>query len=231
MLKSVKRKLKDSYIFDTYSKIKSIKHYWDWIESGKPVPPPHIVKRMTVLEYANRFNAETFVETGTYLGDMVYAVRNSFKEIFSIELSKHLYDLVKKRFAEYDHIQLINGDSYDELKNVIDRIGGTCVFWLDGHYSGGITAKGKKDAPIIEEINAIFDSDLDNYVILIDDARTFSGGGVCPIGNKNDYPTIKQIQKIVHDKCDDYVINTKDDIIRVHKKICDISDEPKAFGS
>ena len=231
MFESIKRKLKDTYLFGAYLKIRSVKRYWNWIESGKPVPPPHVVKRMVVLEYANRFDAETFVETGTYLGDMVYAVRNSFNNILSIELSKDLYDLVKKRFAGYDHIQLINGDSYDELKNVIGRTSGICLFWLDGHYSGGITAKGKKDAPIIEELQAILESDLENYVILIDDARTFSEGGVCPIGDKNDYPTIKQIEKMVHDKCDDYIIYSKDDIIRIHKKICDVSGKPKPFGS
>ena len=218
MLKSVKRRLKDTYFFDIYSKIRSIKHYWDWIESGRPVPPPHIVKRMTVLEYANRFNAEVFVETGTYLGDMVYAVRNSFKEIYSIELSLHLYNLAKKRFAGYDHIHIINGDSFDELKNVIGRTSGICLFWLDGHYSGGITAKGRKDTPIIEELEAILDSGLDNNVILIDDARTFSQDSAYPISGKGIYPTIEQLQKIVHNKCDECVISLKHDIIRIHKK-------------
>jgi hypothetical protein len=213
MLKSVKRKLKDSYIFDTYSKIRSIKHYWDWIRSGRPVPPPHTVKRMTVLEYASKFNIEIFVETGTYLGDMVYAVRNSFKEIYSIELDLYLYNLSKERFAKFDHIHIINGDSSKELKNVIGHTSGIYLFWLDGHYSGDITAKGQKETPIIEELDVIFGSGLNNNVILIDDARCFTGDG--------DYPTIEQLQEIVLNKCNECVFSLKHDIIRIHKRTRD----------
>ena len=47
------------------------------------------------------------------------------------------------------------------------------MFWLDGHYSGKGTAKGKKETPILEELKTIFDTNDLRYVILIDDARHF----------------------------------------------------------
>jgi protein-L-isoaspartate O-methyltransferase len=36
-------------------------------------------------------NVDTLIETGTYLGDMTYAQRKLFKQIYTIELSETLY--------------------------------------------------------------------------------------------------------------------------------------------
>jgi hypothetical protein len=44
------------------------------------------------------------------------------------------------------------------------------MFWLDRHYSGGFTAKGEKDCPIIEELDAISNGSHLKHSILIDDA-------------------------------------------------------------
>ncbi len=61
-----------------------------WQEAGKPVPPPHPVKERIVLSYASTFGAATFIETGTFLGEMLYAVKDVFPAIFSIELNNDL---------------------------------------------------------------------------------------------------------------------------------------------
>ena len=47
------------------------------------------------------------VETGTYRGDMLDAMKDSFDTLYSIELSKELYDLARSRFKNVRHIQLI----------------------------------------------------------------------------------------------------------------------------
>ena len=53
--------------------------------SDAPVPPPHVVKQRVLREYAERYELKVFVETGTYRGDMVQAMKPLFDKIYSIE--------------------------------------------------------------------------------------------------------------------------------------------------
>jgi hypothetical protein len=49
---------------------------------GKPVPPPHFVKQSVVRKYAKKFRIEVLVETGTYHGAMVEAMRKQLSYTF-----------------------------------------------------------------------------------------------------------------------------------------------------
>ena len=186
-----------------------IKEYIEWVELGKPVPPPHHIKQMTVKEYANKYGPNIFIETGTFQGDMVYAVRSVFDRIYSIELDDKLYERAKKKFSKYNHISILHGDSADVLPEILDHIKEPCLFWLDAHYSAGITAKGELVTPILQELDYIFDHPVKDHVILIDDARDFEG--------KNDYPTIQELRSLVLSQKLDYSFEVKNDIIRIHK--------------
>lgn len=178
----------------------------DWVRKGKPSPPPHIVKEMTVEEFRNKFQTEILVETGTYLGDMVEVQRNNFQKIYSIELSEKLFQRAKKRFNAFPHIKILQGDSGIVLNELVHELDKPALFWLDGHYSEGITAKGTKECPVVEELNAIFKSQFP-HVILIDDARLFNG--------THDYPTIDEINQMIKSSGKNYSLETKDDIIRL----------------
>lgn len=182
------------------------KQLTEWERNGKPSPPPHIVKQKTVEEYRNKYGPDILVETGTYLGEMVEAQRENFKKIYSIELSERLFTKAKKRFKAFSHITILQGDSGIVLNKLVPSIDQPAIFWLDGHYSGGITALGEKECPVPEELNAILESKFD-HVILIDDARLFNG--------TNDYPTIEEIKGIFRAKGKNYNIETRDDIIRI----------------
>lgn len=186
-----------------------IKEYFEWLELDKPAPPPALVKQITVKEYAIHYGLNVFIETGTYLGGMVYAVRNIFDRIYSIELDDKLYERAEMRFAKYNHISILHGDSSDMMPRILVHIKEPCLFWLDAHYSAGITAKGKLITPILQELHHIFDHPAKEHVILIDDARDFEG--------KNDYPTKQEIRSLVLSEKPDYVFEVKNDIIRIHK--------------
>lgn len=186
------------------------KDYREWLHSGKPIPPPDIVKQKTVRKYAEKHRTNVFVETGTYLGDMVSAVRDDFYKIYSVELSSELYERANKKFSKYKHISIFNGDSSEVLPKILNHIEESCLFWLDGHYSAGVTAKGKKETPILGELKHILTHSTENHVILIDDARCFTG--------QNDYPTLAELRKLILGRYPDYVFEVKDDIIRTHKK-------------
>ena len=178
----------------------------EWEKNGRPSPPPHIVKQMAIEEYQKKFNAKILVETGTYLGDMVEAQRNRFEKIYSVELSKKLFQRAVKKFKLYPHINILNGDSGIVLNKIVSGIEVPALFWLDGHYSEGITAKGVKECPVEEELQAIVKSDLP-HIILIDDARLFNG--------THDYPTLDEIKQLYSKSGRNYSITIKDDIIRL----------------
>jgi len=178
----------------------------EWEKNGRPVPPPHVVKEKVICEYQKNSQYDIFVETGTYLGEMVKAQMDNFKEIISIELDAKLYIKAVKKFNKYGYIKILNGDSGKVLREIVPTLKENAIFWLDGHYSGGITARGDKDCPIFEELESILKSKL-NHIVLIDDARLFNGEG--------DYPTIKKLNDFVLSYKKKSKIEVKDDITRI----------------
>lgn len=185
----------------------------EWERKGKPCPPPEIIKQQYISKIQGEKNLDVFIETGTYLGDMVFAQLKNFKKLYSIELSQDLYENATKRFLAHRRVKILQGDSSNVLKDVIAEAGTSCLFWLDGHYSGifnGVqTAKGDKNCPVVEELSAICNSGYDQAV-LIDDARLFTGN--------NDYPTIDSITEFILSRKPGSIIEIKLDIIFVDLK-------------
>jgi hypothetical protein len=174
-----------------------------WFIKKKPIPAPNIVKFRLLKEYQKKFNLPIFIETGTFYGSSIFYLRKHFKKIYSIELSKILYQNAKERLSKFKNITLIRGDSAKILPKLLKSISTPCFFWLDGHYSGGITAKSKIETPILQEINAISDHKIKTHVIAIDDARLFDGGGIYP-NLSTLFKKLKKINKnynitIIHD--------------------------------
>ena len=141
---------------------------------------------------------------------MIYAQLANFNKIYSIELSKELWVNAQKRFLQASNVELLNGDSAHILYSLVPGFKEPAVFWLDGHYSGGITAKGDKECPVVEEIDAILGESKFNHIILIDDARMFVGA--------HDYPDLITLEKYVQQKNPNYKMEVKDDIIRIVPK-------------
>jgi len=179
----------------------------EWEAAGKPAPPPHVIKQRALREYGSRFGLRILVETGTQYGAMVYAMRHSFDRIYSIELSDMLYERAAKRFRDFPHIEIVHGDSAREIQKVLRRLDGPTLFWLDGHYSGGLTARGERHTPILEELQHILSVNDTRYVILIDDARKF--------GTHPEYPTIEEVVHFVSARQPNLAVAVEDDIIRI----------------
>jgi hypothetical protein len=177
-----------------------------WKENGCPTPSPHKLKQITITEYQKKYGYTTLVETGTFMGDMVEAQKRNFKKIISVELSIDLFEKAKRRFKKDKNITIMQGDSGKVLQRIIKDINEPIIFWLDGHYSHGITAKGDKECPIYEELDAIFSKNNLDHILLIDDARCFIG--------ENDYPTIKELTEYIKSKNEKCQVEVKHDIIR-----------------
>lgn len=176
-----------------------------WYLRNKPIPSPPIYKERVVSEYGKRFGINILFESGTFRGDMVYAVKNQFKRIITIELNDYYFKNAVKLFKNDKHIKIIFGDSGKEIKRIIKLIKKPVVFWLDGHFVGKGTAKGKLNTPIVNELKAILNHKIKSHVILIDDAGYFNG--------KNDYPTIEEVKGML--KGSEYSLKVENDIIRI----------------
>jgi len=179
----------------------------EWEKNGKPVPPPHIIKQLTLRNFAKKYNLKVLVETGTLYGAMVEAMKPHFDKIYSIELSNELYEKAKLRFDGEKNINIIHGDSGVELGKLVSIIDEPTLYWLDGHYSAGVTARGDKDTPIYEELTHIFNGNVGENVIIIDDARCF--------GNDPAYPSIKELSDFIKTYKPNTNIEVKDDSIRI----------------
>jgi|GEM_PF-185527 len=179
----------------------------EWQQNGCPFPPPHEIKQEVLKKYAKAAKIRILVETGTYMGDMVEAMRHHFARIYSIELCPDFYSNAVERFSDQPHISILQGDSAEVLSRVLSDLQKPAIFWLDGHYSEGNTAKGNVDTPIIAELEQILTHSVKGHVILIDDARCFDG--------VNDYPTMEALRTHVLKYRPDANITAKDDIIRI----------------
>lgn len=191
-------------------KRKQVKELSEWSKKGRPVPPPHIVKQRTLETYSARFHLKVLVESGTHYGEMIEAMKGSFDRIYSIELSKKLYEKSRERFKGVKHIELIHGDSGLVLGDLVKKLGQPALYWLDAHYSAGDTARGDKETPIYEEIEHILSSSDRADVIIIDDARSF--------GTDPSYPTIGELVQFVRSKRTNVDIDVVDDSIRITPK-------------
>ncbi|MHA1768078.1 MAG: rRNA adenine N-6-methyltransferase family protein, partial [Promethearchaeota archaeon] len=207
--------IKFNRLMRIYNLMKRIYHiYWKkrqirkWKKSNRKCSPPHFYKASLVKKYAKKFSLDILIETGTGKGNMIQAVLKYFKKIYSIELSSELYNQARKRFLKYDHVKLYHGDSANILPEILSSITKPALFWLDAHYSGGNTARGNIDTPIIKELEAIFRASKYEHVILIDDANFFNG--------ENDFPTLEKLQELIFRYRPTWIFINKDNIIRIH---------------
>jgi len=175
--------------------------------AGERAAAPHLIKQQVLRDHAQRFGLRILVETGTYHGDMLHALKNDFAKLYSIELSKELHGKAQQRFANDPHIELIQGDSGVELGKLVPQIDGPALFWLDGHYSAGVTARADSNTPINQELDFILSSPETGHVIIIDDARNF--------GTDPEYPTLEQLKQTVLSKRSDVAIEVDTDSIRI----------------
>jgi hypothetical protein len=159
-----------------------------WRAEGWVGSVPYLVKRAMLRAEARRIGAKTFVETGTYMGDTPWALRDCFRKLYSIEVQPELAAIARKRFSRYPEVEIVQGDSAKELSGLMGRVEEPALFWLDGHYSAGITGRGAKDCPIYEELEAIAGGMRGLFSIMIDDARCF--------GTDPAYPGIEQMEAL-----------------------------------
>jgi hypothetical protein len=178
-----------------------------WRREGGGQPVPHAFKRRVVLEHARRYGCSVLVETGTWHGDMVEATKRAFDRVVSIELDVTLAQAARARFAADAQVRILQGDSAQVIGEVLADLREPTLFWLDGHSSGGDTARGTSDTPVREELEAVLSHRVPGHVVLIDDAHLFTGEG--------DYPSLDDVRAQVTRLRPGSSMETRDGIIRI----------------
>ena len=118
---------------------------------------------------------DTFIETGTYLGNTIFAMEPLFNNLHTIEIKKDIYESTKSKYTG-NKIKFYLGDSSVLLKNICLSLDKPAIFFLDGHWSCGDTGKGIKDVPLYEELKNIINFFKNKAIIIIDDFRLFEKG-------------------------------------------------------
>jgi hypothetical protein len=147
-----------------------------WDGQGYISPSPNFIKKAIVV--GNAVPHSTFIETGTFVGEMANEASRYFPRVISLEPEKTLFELNVARFEGTSNVELHNGTSEDLFTSILQNVSGDVTFWLDGHYGGPRTFKGKIDSPIIFELDAISKNinRFGSISILVDDVRTFDPG-------------------------------------------------------
>lgn len=181
----------------------------DWVRTGEG-PAPASVKHRLILDYATSLGIKTFIETGTFFGDMIDAVRHAFEEVHSIELDHRLHARACKRFTGVRNVHLHQGDSGRVLPELVAKLDRPALFWLDAHWSRGVTARGDLDTPVSMELASILEHGDADHVALIDDARLF--------GVAKDYPTVEEVRSAVTATRPNWDVQVFSDVIHVGQK-------------
>ncbi len=131
------------------------------------------------------------IETGTYRGERSHYFAKLGHEVHTIEISEQLSDAIFPMLKAIG-VNCYCGDSGILIPQIMQKIlehgFNKANFWLDGHWSGGITARAKDyETPIVSELNSIatFLPKFASVVIAIDDVRCF--------GNDPSYPSKKYL--------------------------------------
>jgi len=157
-----------------YRFFSTIRDCLQWAERGYAAPSPHFIKQECLLR--NGFPSASWVETGTFLGQTTQLLARHAAKVYSIEPEPKLFARAQKLFRSQKHVEILNGTSENVFPYLLPRLRGDVNFWLDGHYSAGITFKGEQDTPILDELASI-SLNLDSFgkiCVLIDDIRCFN---------------------------------------------------------
>jgi hypothetical protein len=204
-VKALRKLLQRTPLYGTYKALGHYPDYWYWKLRGEPLRSPHLLKQRTVSECAQKFALRTLVETGTYYGEMVAAMRNKFARIYSVEYDRQLAQRAIRKFSRWPHIHILEGDSQQVIPELLKTITEPALFWLDAGYYGWAGLQGDKQR-LTSELEAILRHSQKD-IVLMDDARGLNG--------QNGAPTVEELKQRIESEFPGRRVEVKHDILRI----------------
>jgi len=137
------------------------------------MPAPASTKRSVLRRYG--CGVETWIETGTYFRKTTEWLAERSRRTITVEADASLAARAIAKFKPNPTVEVIHGYSENVLPEILSQLFGSISFSLDGHFSGGVTARGSRDTPIREQLEAIENNlgRLSAVNVFVDDFREF----------------------------------------------------------
>lgn len=135
------------------------------------------INNFDITQIRNKFNINTFIETGTLWGAGVdYALASGFERIISIEINETLANSAKNKYINESRVTIIQGNSSLILSDILKDIKEPVLFWLDAHFPGAdanleeykTELSSAENVPLETELN-IISQRLYKDIIICDD--------------------------------------------------------------
>ena len=151
------------------------------------------------------FGLKILVETGTYYGEMVAAMKDRFNKVYSIEFVPELAQRAARKFVRHRHIRIFCGDSRVVMPEVLSLLSEPALFWLDAGYYGWVGIRTNEQR-LSAELEMILSHPCP-HIILLDDARGLTG--------RDGIPSVADVKAYVESNFPQRSVEVKFDIMRI----------------
>jgi hypothetical protein len=209
-MKSFRKFLRRMPFYSAYKSLFHYPDYWYWRLRPHPKRSPHLVKQRALLEYARKYGLRTLVETGTYYGEMVAALKTSFDRVDSVESVPELARAAARKFKSHPHVRIFEGESQNVIPQILASLTEPALFWLDaGYYTWDGLDRDKQRLAM--ELEAILNDRILSHVVLIDDASTLK----FRVGNNPEPSNIRERQENLSGAFPTRQVDIRNDIVRI----------------
>lgn len=107
-----------------------------------------------------KFNVNTIIETGTFLGGTTKVFSEMCEKVHTIELTEKYFSLSKKHLAGIKNIVQYKGSSEKILPNILKLDCGSTLLFLDAHFFDF--------CPLIDELKVIAQAKITPVIVIHD---------------------------------------------------------------
>ena len=148
------------------------------------------------------------VETGTFRGHTARRLATVFPDVVTIELSEELHRAAAPALRDVPGVRALQGHSAERLGELGDPALPT-LYYLDGHWSGGVTEGVGDECPVLAELAAMGAGAPDDCII-VDDARLFTSAPPPP-HRPEQWPALMEVIDAIRERHPSHLVTLLND--------------------